>query len=264
MNFTCKNIACKHCYDKKCTATPEINERGQCVSFEKGFTYHILKVSDALGSSNFIDMVTIQTEGYDLRLGMYYVSLIWGLTMKESEWGLSRLVTFHKEKGNKALSFDEILKMPFDVDKLNGLMTDYNAGRLPGKEAEEKANNDDVAEDAVKTVSSQPYGWLSPGGKFTERDFGEHEAAAQEIAEERGWTEEYYKWYVLPENAGKMCRDFLCEVKGYCLIHNPSGYGGYIVTHIKDLTRKQRDFLFDYFIALGDTFKASLYVSDDD
>ena len=56
-----------------------------------------------------------------------------------------------------------------------------------------------------------------------------------------------------------MYRQFLAQVKGYCLIHNPSGTGGYIVTYIKELTNKQREFLFDYFMDMGDRFKAEQF-----
>ena len=54
----------------------------------------------------------------------------------------------------------------------------------------------------------------------------------------------------------RLYRDFLTEVKGYCLIHNPSGTGGYIVTNIKELTKKQREFLYDYFMDMGDRLEA--------
>ena len=60
----------------------------------------------------------------------------------------------------------------------------------------------------------------------------------------------------------RLYRDFLAEVKGYCLIHNPSGTGGYIVTNIKELTKKQRGFLYDYFTDMGDRFKAEQFLGE--
>ena len=57
-------------------------------------------------------------------------------------------------------------------------------------------------------------------------------------------------------------RDFLSEVKGYVLIHNPAGSGNYIVSHVKPLTKKQKDFLYGYFMDLGDKWKAEQYLND--
>ena len=103
--------------------------------------------------------------------------------------------------------------------------------------------------------------WLYPAGEFTESPFGEHEESAEEICEKKGFETEYRAWR--KENLGtgemRLYRDFLAQVKGYCLIHNPSGTGGYIVTNIRELTKKQREFLFDYFMDMGDRFKAEQF-----
>lgn len=61
----------------------------------------------------------------------------------------------------------------------------------------------------------------------------------------------------------RMNPDFLSEVKGYCLIHNPSGYTGYIVTNMKNLTKQQKEFLYGYFMDMGDRFKAEQFVDFD-
>ena len=57
--------------------------------------------------------------------------------------------------------------------------------------------------------------------------------------------------------------DFLSSEKGYCLIHNPFGDGGYIVTNTKPLTKKQREFLYAYFMDKGDRFKAEQFLEED-
>lgn len=57
-----------------------------------------------------------------------------------------------------------------------------------------------------------------------------------------------------------MDRDFLSNVKGYCLIHNPTADGGYLVSYIKPLIKKQKDFLYGYFSDMGDRFKAEQYI----
>ena len=55
----------------------------------------------------------------------------------------------------------------------------------------------------------------------------------------------------------------MSEVKGYCLIHNPAMDGGYIVTHIKPHTKKQREFLYNYFAEMGNMARASMYLEED-
>ena len=105
--------------------------------------------------------------------------------------------------------------------------------------------------------TAQPYVWLSPTGTFTEGGVGEHDAGVRELIRKNGFWEEFRSWRFERQST---CRDFLSEVKGYCLIHNPSGTGGYIVSHVKPLTKKQRDFLYGYFMEIGDRFKAELFV----
>lgn len=56
-------------------------------------------------------------------------------------------------------------------------------------------------------------------------------------------------------------KDFLIEVEGYALIHNPSNSGGYVVSHRSILKGKQREFLYDYFYEIGDKWKAEHYLN---
>ena len=108
------------------------------------------------------------------------------------------------------------------------------------------------------------FGWLSPEGTFTESPFGTHEESAEMICERKGFVDEYWKW--VKENGdneiGHLMRDFLSEVKGYCLIHNPTGCGGYIVTNMKSLTKRQKEFLYGYFMDMGDRFKAEQFIKE--
>lgn len=99
-------------------------------------------------------------------------------------------------------------------------------------------------------------------GVFTESPFGTHEESAEQICERKGFTDEYWKWVKESgdNEIGHLMRDFLSEVKGYCLIHNPSGYAGYIVTNMKALTKHQKNFLYNYFMDMGDRFKAEQFV----
>lgn len=91
-----------------------------------------------------------------------------------------------------------------------------------------------------------------------------YEESAEMICERKGFVDEYWKW--VKENGdneiGHLMRDFLSEVKGYCLIHNPTGCGGYIVTNMKSLTKRQKEFLYGYFMDMGDRFKAEQFIKE--
>lgn len=87
---------------------------------------------------------------------------------------------------------------------------------------------------------------MSPTGDFIESPFGTHEESASEICRSKGFNDEYRKWRDENKDAYvHLKRDFLQEVKGYCLIHNPYGYGGYIVTNMRNLTKKQKNSYMD-------------------
>lgn len=56
---------------------------------------------------------------------------------------------------------------------------------------------------------------------------------------------------------------YVMECYDLGLIHNPSGYTGYIVTNMKNLTKQQKEFLYGYFMDMGDRFKAEQFVDFD-
>ena len=89
---------------------------------------------------------------------------------------------------------------------------------------------------------------------------GDHEKVAREIISNNPSFKEEFQLY-RKEHIVPLARDFLAEVKGYCLIHNPTGSGGYLVSHVKRLTKSQKEFLYEYFISMGDRFKAEHYLN---
>ena len=62
-------------------------------------------------------------------------------------------------------------------------------------------------------------------------------------------------------NKYRMCRDILVE-RGWCLIDDPYDSGRYFVTHKKDLTKKQKDFLYGYFLDMGMKKRAEEFLRD--
>ena len=114
------------------------------------------------------------------------------------------------------------------------------------------------------------YGWLAPDGTFTESPWGTHEESAMQIIDDKNhrWGHEYSAWIdgwkaKDPCTEHYMCRDFLVEEKGYCLIDSPH-LCGICVTYEKPLTKKQREFLYEYFYDKGDRAQADAYLRGGD
>jgi hypothetical protein len=184
---------------------------------------------------------------YELKMGLYYVMEIFDLGFCQREHGDWRWVMLIDENDN-GLNTEEILKREINTEKLMKHFNDFNNGILP----------DAATKKEKPKKTSQPFGWLSPTGDFTEGDWGDHEEIAFRIIQEKKFTEEYEHC----DSITGAARDFLSEVKGYVLIHNPAGFGNYIVSHVKPLTKKQKEFLYGYFMDLGDKWKAEQYLDD--
>lgn len=250
----CKNRGCKH-HDTgtnrcKIVRKVKLGTSGQCESFEKGLLYYFDLVYDALRDTN---MILPRSLTMDMRIGLYYVMKTFRLGFSECDAGpwMGRFFMLKQGEDKKGLKTDDIIKLPLDHEAFEKIVADFNKGILPGPEVEDE----DEPEPPKK--KSQPFGWLSPTGEFTEGDFAEHEKVAYDIIKAKGFHHEFRR-----ESIHDTSRDFLAKEKGYVLIHNPTGYGGYIVSHEKPLTKKQRDFLYGYFIDMGDSLMANKYIAE--
>ena len=133
----------------------------------------------------------------------------------------------------------DVLVFPKDSDEPNVI-------ELKNKESKEK----------------KEFGWLSPTGDFMEATWGTHDEAAKEIITVNSWEDEHFAWHIKKTiNKFGSYRDFLTEVKGYALVHDPSINSGYIVTHEKPLTKKQKEFLYGYFMDMGNVWQAEEYLN---
>jgi len=138
------------------------------------------------------------------------------------------------------------------------------------------------------TKNDVKYGWLDPEGKFYEVEFGEHQAwpyiCICDKAESRDGTlrrrvrdsetvdlSHYYNElleYFEKENhrltIDSACADFLVH-KGWVLLHNPS-MGIPVLDNytIQGLTKAQREFMFDYYMAIDEEKKANELYKDID
>ena len=104
---------------------------------------------------------------------------------------------------------------------------------MPGQ-SQKKSTEPKETEEAKHEL--REFGWLSPMGEFIESPWGEHEQSAGEICEEKGFMEQYENW----------CKE---NDKDLCLMR-------------EDLTKQQREFLYDYFMGMGDRIKAELYFNE--
>lgn len=197
------------------------------------------KVEALLEHSNIIDKFSIdlyRLKAEDVKAFCEKYGFSWGV----GDHGLWAWIEFRHKDGRLVSNED-----------LNAL--GIRPPRTPRREARE-----------IGVTPGVPFGWLSPTGKFTEADFGDHEGAAREIAERENWLAEYDKWRHAPGGGLRLVRDYLVEVRGYVLIHNPvlGGLGAPIVTVSKPLTKRQREFLFDAYTAAGDTAAACRIIEE--
>lgn len=228
------------------------------ITITKDFDYYINLPLRTMGGSN---MITAMDLDDDMRLGLYYLMQVYNLgfhhyVRADWEW-----ISLSQGEDGKYLSGNEIIALPMDEEIFNKLKLDFERGIYPeGYKGNKNINKPPVEPEFAYTGK---FGWLSPSGEFTVSDWGEHEGSAFDIIEEKGFEDDYDKWDgPYGDSDLRLARDYLCYEKGYVLIHNPSLSGGYEVTDIKPLTKKQKEFLYDYFMAVGLALRASHYIEE--
>ena len=246
----CENTNCKHhginnkCNLKKAT----IGRDCTCQNFEKGFIYYFYYFQNM--RSNFI---TLQELNEDMKCCIYYLMKCIPI---EFSIDYNRGILVLREKGKTGfLNEDDIFSMiksdKLNEDALNECISEFLEKGLPNQ----KKSDEDLEEE---NKEDKEYGWLSPTGTYYEAEWGTHEAAAQEIVKKKNWEEDYEKWS--KDKNTYFYGDYLSAVKGFVLIHNPGLGGGYIVTHTKTLTKKQKEFLYNFFFDMGMKLRAEQYL----
>ena len=100
-----------------------------------------------------------------------------------------------------------------------------------------------------KIITKNDYGWLSPEGKFTPVEWGSHDAWAREYIEKHFKNVDVWKPFFY---AG----DYLTK-QGWLLLHNPHlGAVELSFDEINSASKKQKEFLYDYFTAREMTVEA--------
>ena len=221
---------------------------------DKDFNRFITRPLNKMGGSNILPIMDVDNE---VRLAIYYLMEIYGLGFHHCVRGSWEWLMLSKDDKSKYLSGDDIFELEPDVEKYNKHKRDFENGIYPPAFIAMLQQNDNTQDKEFEYKGK--FGWLSPLGKFLESEYGTHEGSAIEIIQKNGWVADYEK---RDFNVLNLARDYLCAVKGYVLIHNPSMDGGYIVTNMKPLTKKQKEFLYDYFMAVGNAARANHYMED--
>lgn len=120
-----------------------------------------------------------------------------------------------------------------------------------------------------KTATNDDYGWLEPDGTYHPVPWGEHSKWAMDYANEhypfKDNTSMYWKTDANGQRHHYVNGDFLVYALGWVLLDNPhQGTATPKYDHQRGLSKKQKEFLFDYYIARNMHDRASALYKDDD
>lgn len=114
---------------------------------------------------------------------------------------------------------------------------------------------------AIEKKYTDNYGWLEPDGTFHPVPWCDHQEFAQDTVRERGWWDDFRHWD--EETFSFLAGDYLTNVKGWVLLHNPGRGVAYVSRdESKRLTKVQREFLFNYYFDRGEKAKAAEFLED--
>ena len=256
----CDNTGCQFYGAKsKCTLKKtHIGEDGRCRDFKKGIVYYLFLLPNKLGNSQFITMPELSD---DIRYSIYYLMKCTPLQFAYDD--IRGILIFKDSSTDKKLlsgnDIWELISDKLDSEAFRECCAEFEEHGLPKSTMTEKEKQ------AIKKAqeTSKEYGWVSPSGEYTESPWGTHEEYAAKIVESNGWDDEYFVWTSMQENntQGINFRDFLIHEKNYALIHDPQQLG-YHVAEPARLTKKQKDFLYGYFLDMGLKMKAEKYIDD--
>lgn len=255
MKLNCMNDYCRYNgKNGKCMTDVTIDETGRCSSFQLGIVGYLCILWEAVGNENFIRKKMLD-ENPSLRASLCWILECYKKKCRivHTRWMEESVIIvdpYDETSGNRALGIDDVTKDGMDMDRFAVVNNSFLNGLIPDGNEYENYMVDQESCTFPKGLPKE-FGWLSPSGEFTESPLGEHESGAEKICKKRNFMEEFFAWKKKKHYLA-LKRDFLTEVKGYCLIHNPSGYGaGYHVEHEKPFTKQQKDFLFAYFWDMG-------------
>lgn len=215
----------------------------------EGMRANMERVVSVMGNSTIIAEPILEST----RNALYCIMKAYGLSFRTCTRAGWSWIEICESENAKALNASEITSRRFDEDEFLDACETIAALQ---------ANN---GETHTQNGQDKPeFGWLAPDGKFISADFGEHEYSANEIISNMGWTEDFLLGYA-DKTYSPCAGDYLVNDKNYALIHNPSSpLGKPFVTksETRPLTKRQKEFLYGYYMELGDELSANMYVDD--
>lgn len=120
----------------------------------------------------------------------------------------------------------------------------------------------------TKAARDDDYGWLEPDGTYHPVEWGHHSDWAREYADEHYPFKDYAYMYWKTDAKGErhhyVCGDFLVYVLGWVLLDNPmQGIASPKYDKTRGLSKKQKEFLFDYYVDRGLNERASALYNED-
>lgn len=243
--LVCTNVTCRfNNRNNTCTKRGKITlGYNGCTNFEPNLFYYIKLVFEKMNGYNFIVDYALTN---NLRFGIYAICQIYSLRLFTSRG----FIAFAKTGRATPLSSIEITQEPFNEEEFNRL----NEIVLQNKVDDfiKGAQSSKTSKQEIEEVEDK-FGWLSPTGDFYSYGWGEHEEGAFGIIDKK------YPGELSSGTAG----DFLVS-KNWILIDSPGMDGHINITknHNKKITKKQREFLFDYFTKRHMDERARDYLED--
>ncbi len=120
----------------------------------------------------------------------------------------------------------------------------------------------------MKEGREDDYGWLEPDGTYHPVEWGNHSEWAGEYAEThypfKNHADMYWKTDASGNRHHYVGGDFLVYVLGWVLLDNPmQGIASPKYDETRGLSKKQKEFLFDYYIERGLNERASALYNED-
>lgn len=155
--------------------------------------------------------------------------LIEKLTCVSENIGYSDKKTIERAWKNDYDGEDSIFEDNSELDEINLALKSFGID-----------SSDPLNDYLERDPRDDDYGWLSPQGDFYETDWSKHQEFAYQ------WLKEHRTDFGFDSsNAG----DALIE-RGWVLLHNPSQGIAFITkSDLHNLTKKQKDFLYDYYVS---------------
>lgn len=205
------------------------------------------KVRALLAHTNVLEYVAMEHAGIT-NTDIVAFQEYYNVRLRECGWGTWRWLGIRDLDGNEISSVEDFIKY--------GLRD----------EMPEAGHTAAIIQESSEYSPYDGYGFVAPDGTFIPSDWGTHEEKALELIKDHSFYSAYINWKHTSAGASGLARDYIINEKGFCLIHNPSMDGGYIVTcsPVKSLTKAQRETLYDYFTENGDSYLANQYIQEND